>query len=1078
MPTFADIVARGVMDCIYVLRISGLPYLWSNAAIPPRWGTTTTTYAGETYTWLPYLSPGQGFGSVSTKIEPKGGVGASGGQDFDIIALGTQSGSNATSTILSLLTSSVARSDGLYAASLAQELLADASGSQALTFLANPWYGGTYPARLYAGTETIAVGTPSADSVTSFTASITRGRFGSQAQTHTGIAREGTKSTGGALYVAEYPLTMVGRIAELWCCPGEWVKKDSGVGWRFNPYGEDLDSTANQIIYAGLVDGVNEDGPIVTFRTSSLDQLIKNSAVKSSPRCQLGQGGLLSSNLVYIGDHNKWVHYDLEIGGGTEFPYIVIPDIAAVSVGDSITVNAFVVTAVAGAPALGQFQIGASELITHGNIATALNLLGPTTFTAYNRSYGVEIIPSASLLAPYNATISITTTNANAIITTSDINNPQSGTLGGVPYRVRTNLPLRRAQSADSQPPYEDVPEGVYTIGELGTYLTDTINETLPLPIRVRVGLEITPPTYDEDNTERTGGGLMRVYCTINPPRQGVQARFILFTEADNNESFLRDLGFVDTEIDLKGGDEGSDPAAEFTREAYATKPPAALRIPAWPRRVPNSLYINYIDPWSDDWMTAGGWVDDDGDAIPAHILIKDAGVFTFTGYAGGNLPALTGVARADTRMSSPNFEEIYIPADIDWVNSVEAARVLALPNVSANRFLLYLLLGGSGAETNHATYDKGWPGCGLHIPARLVDVDGIEALNLRQPNPRNGWVLLDNDDARKIVDEELKATQQQIVADLGQLSMISMDPPLEADTTATVHTVGPAQLVSDPEKGVGFDRQENRIVNVVQVKGNWDARDGKFYFDQTNRQQDSIGTWGEQQPITVELRGLRLTDAEARGKQIAERIFSLYARPYALIEIDLAPLAAWLWRMGDVVDLTHPNVPGPAKGSRGVTSLRCRIVNKVSRFAGGDRAFVTLTLQTDAFSGQRSTIFGPSCMLVYSGTANTWTRVADRFGAQVNGMDDEDYFEVGHRVKVCRLGASTTSTKTIATKSGSDFTFNTSLSGSSGQKYIMWYGDYDDANTTDAQRAFAYFSDYSGRLNTPTATAAAFRYL
>lgn len=1066
------------MDCIYVLRISGLPYLWSNGAIPPRWGSTTVTLGGETYTWLPYLSPGQGFGSVSTKIEPKGGVGASGGQDFDIIALGTQAGSNATSTILSLLTSSVARSDGLLAASFAQELLADASGSQALTFLANPWYGGTYPSRLYLGTETISVGTPSADSATSFTASITRGRFGSQAQTHTGIAREGAKSTGGALFIAEYPLTMVGRIAELWCCPGEWVKKDGGVGWRFNPYGEDLDDAANKIVYAGVVDGVNEDGPIVTFRTSSLDQLIKNSAVKSAPRCNLGQGPLLRSGLVYIGDHNKWVHYDLEMSGGTEFPYIVIPDITAVTAGDTITVNANVVTAVAGAPGAGQFQIGASELITHGNIATALNVLGPTTFTAYNRSFGVEVIPAVSLFAPYLATISITTANANAIICTSNNDSPQSGTLGGVPYRVRTNLPLRRAQSADSQPPYEDVPEGVYTIGELGNYLTDTINETLPLPIRVRVGLQIMDPTYDEDSGERTGGDLVRVFCTISPPRQGVQARFILFTEADNNESFLRDLGFVDTEIDLKGGEEGSSPSAEFTREAYATKPPAAIRIPAWPRRVPKNLYINYIDPWSDDWMTAAGWVDDDGNAIPAHILIKDAGIFTFSGYAGGNLPALTGVARANTQMATPNFEEIYIPVDIDWVNSVEATRVLALPNVSANRFLLYLLLGGSGAETNDATYDKGWPGCGLHIPARLVDVAEFEALDLRQPNPRNGWVLLDNDDARKIVDEELKATQQQIVADLGQLSIISMDPPLEADTGATVHTVGPAELVSDPEKGIGFAREEHGVVNVVQIKGDWDARDGKFYFNQTNRQQDSIGTWGEQQPISVELRGLRLSDADARGKQIAERIFSLYGKPRALIEIDLAPLAAWLWRMGDTVDLTHPNVPNPARGSRGVTDLRCRIVNKISRFAGGDRAFVTLTLQTDAFAGQRSSYWGPSCLLVYSGTANTWTRVAGKYGDDVGGMADEDYFSVGHRVKLCRLGASTTSTKTIATKVGNNFTFSTSLSGASGQKYIMWYGDYDDASTTDAQRAFAYFSDFGGRLNTASATAAAFRYL
>jgi hypothetical protein len=429
-------------------------------------------------------------------------------------------------------------------------------------------------------------------------------------------------------------------------------------------------------------------------------------------------------------------------------------------------------------------------------------------------------------------------------------------------------------------------------------------------------------------------------------------------------------------------------------------------------------------------------------------------------------------------RFASPNYEEIYIEADPDFGSkSVEAERVAAFPNVSANRFMLYMLLSGSGAGTNHATYDQGWPGCGLHIPSALVDVAAFEALDLSSPWPRDGWVVLTSDDARKIFDEELKATQQQIVSDLGQLTLIAMDPPIESLAT-TVRTVDSSVLVSDPEKGVGFDRQENRIVNIVAIKGDWDARDSKFYFDQTNRQQDSIGTWGEQQPISVELRGLRLSDADARGKQIAERIFALYGQPYALCEVDIAPLAAWLWRMGDFVDLTHETIPSPTQGTRGVTDLRCRIVGKTARFAGGDKAFVTLTLMSYAFQGARMSQFGPSCQLVYSGTANTWTRVADRYGEQINGMDDEDYFSVNHRVKLMQLGMSTVSTKTITTKVGNNFTFTSALSGSSGQKYIMWYADYDDAATTDAQRKFAYFSDFGGRLTTPTTTAAAFRYL
>lgn len=43
------------------------------------------------------------------------------------------------------------------------------------------------------------------------------------------------------------------------------------------------------------------------------------------------------------------------------------------SPGDTITINAFVLTAVAGAPGVDQFQVGATEILTAANIATAIN---------------------------------------------------------------------------------------------------------------------------------------------------------------------------------------------------------------------------------------------------------------------------------------------------------------------------------------------------------------------------------------------------------------------------------------------------------------------------------------------------------------------------------------------------------------------------------------------------------------------------------------------------------------------------------------------------------------------------------
>jgi len=60
-------------------------------------------------------------------------------------------------------------------------------------------------------------------------------------------------------------------------------------------------------------------------------------------------------------------------------------------------------------------------------------------------------------------------------------------------------------------------------------------------------------------------------------------------------------------------------------------------------------------------------------------------------------------------------------------------------------------------------------------LPSMATPVTGaFEALDLSSPWPRYGWVVLTSDDARKIFGEELKATQQHIVADLGHLSLIS----------------------------------------------------------------------------------------------------------------------------------------------------------------------------------------------------------------------------------------------------------------------------------------------------------------
>jgi hypothetical protein len=1077
MSDFSEYLGRAHMDAIYVLRLSGIPYLFSTAPIPSRWATfdggeLAAEIDGETYRWRKILRPGDSFGAIGTRIEPKGGVGQSGGCDFDLVATGYQSSGQEDDTLLSLLLSSLGRADGRAAASLAADFPADDSGAGIpLVMVANPWSGSTASRIIYMGTETILATSVSASTATTLTSTVTRGRYGSQAQSHTGTIRDGGAVTGGAIYIADYPLTLVGRIAELWCCPGEFRRDGTGA-WTFCPHGASLDDAANRIVYAGVVDGHSEDGGCVTIRTSSLDQLLRGSIMRDTPTVT-ARTDTSWRDTVYIGAHNWWLHLDLEVDGAVNYPILHISDNADLTAGDTITIGSD--TFIAGT----DWSIGGSIAVSYVNIANAINAGAgfPLKYSALATGTGVEVRAQAtSATSPTATTLSVTVATPGAITITTDTDGDGVADLQPIGVWQILGQRLRRSQNADGQAPFADVPDGLYRISDVASYVSDTMAEVLPPPYALAVAL-----AYEANATAE--GGRVVMTTIFSPPRQGNRARIVWITEQGSRQSFLRDLGFTEPEFEMAGGERDDDQVAR--RQAVANRAPAALRIPAFPFDPPPRIFVNGRDQWTADWLLSAGWEDDDGDVILPHIFSKDVGLLVVQGFSYDPLEgnSLTGISRSSTALGSQNLEEIYIEYSDTEPKVVEFSRVVALPNVSAARMMLYLLLGGSGYSTNDATWDQGWPGCGLHIPARLVALADWTALDLSRPEKRDGWVWVQRDDARKILDEELKASQLQIVSDLGQLRLVAMDVPLEA-SPMTRRVVGPEQTATDPSKGIGFDRQPNRIVNVVRVKGGWDARTGEWGLEQTNRQQDSIGTWGEMQAVDVELRGLSaIGDAEAKGRAIAQRIFGLYARPYALIEVDLADKAVWLWGIGDEVLLTHPMVPHPTLPRRGCTSMLCRIVNKEARFAGGGKAFATLTLQSYALAGQRYSTWGPSARLVYSGTANTWKVEEAIFGAGVGGVLDSDYFQVGDAVKTMRLGdaSSAPTARTIATRTGTSpnvlLTFSAALSGSSGQRYVLWYADHDSAAIGDAQLLYAYMSDFSGSLDLASGSAQAFRY-
>ncbi len=321
-----------------------------------------------------------------------------------------------------------------------------------------------------------------------------------------------------------------------------------------------------------------------------------------------------------------------------------------------------------------------------------------------------------------------------------------------------------------------------------------------------------------------------------------------------------------------------------------------------------------------------------------------------------------------------------------------------AFPGCSVNRIILYWLLGGSGVPgTNHPQYDAGWEGAGLSLPAAVVDVDSFLKLAAEVPNRRYNWAVLPGDDVRKLIEEELKLTQQQIVPGLGKLYMISMEPPVEAMPDTVEHLCGPLQTVTDPDQGTGFDRKPDRIVNVANVNADYDYAVKKFFLTVKNRAQDSVQTWGEKQPVQIEARGVSVGGAgESLAAALSMAMFAAYGRPYALIEVDIAVMIAWLWKVGDVVKLTHPGLPHPTRAERGVVDLPCRVVAKGDHIFGRDGVFVTVTLLCRAYGGSRWSRWSPSAYLTYNGSATVWRVKDHRFGRVGSDLRDIEYFQRG----------------------------------------------------------------------------------
>jgi hypothetical protein len=976
--------------------------------------------------------------------------------DFEVTTVGYQSDGIETDLTLSQLLHTIIRDDGLVA-SLAANIAADSSGVGTSVFMTyNPWNGTGYnPLYLYLGAETIKVYDVTNDKSSEFTGTIDRGRFGSMPQDHIGEVYDATSAQGGAMYIADYPLTMEGRYAELWMVPGDFLFDSAGKPF-FIPASDSLDDSDNGKIYAGVVDGTHEDGTQVTIRTSSLDTFIQGNVLSQCPQAKVSASR--KPNKIYIGPHNWWLSFTLEGEGiATSDPILACKDVDDITAGDQIIINGIAVI-----EGLHWFKVPGDLPSTYASIAAGINAtVVLNDLVAAFLVDNVVLVVSRYFL-PSSVTITFTQGVAGNLYSTVAAFGSRSG------YSALSTRVVRSTNN-DGQAPWTDVSEGLYTPAQIEGFFKDTINSKLPPPIRVG-GIF----------TENESGQYVFT-GSVTPPVFGKKSTLSVITQQGAYSSFMRDLGFTDLEYTAVK-DTNEDYAQNFS--ITGSRRPAILRVPSSEYLAPARIYFDELDAFSRTWFANPEGLDDDGNPIDKMMQIKEVGLFTFDSVTTTDVGQryATSVLRASPEFGVTKPEEYYLEYDPNNDKQLEVNRVWNLTNCSANRIMLFLML-SSSRGINDPDFDVGWPGCGLGIPSRFVDKLSFELLDTANPQKRGNYIIQPNDSARSIFDEELKATQQQIIADNGQLKLIEMAQMLEG-LPKTTRKCGPSRITTDPERGIAVDRQANRIVNVVKVNAAYDYIQNKYYLNQINRKQDSIGTWGEKQSIDINIRGItNSSDGEARGKAIANQIFSIYSKPYAIFDVDIAVKEAWLWEVGDEVLLSHPSIPHPTSPRRGATDIPCKIIGKKSNFCGDSKQFVTLSLMSWALFGNRYTVWAPSVRITYAGATNRWNINETHYGSFLNGVWPSDYFQAGYRVRVhAPCNASVNNTLTINSRTGTPpGTVEITLSSGPGNNaltYIMSYAPYSDASLHEDQRKVAYASSGTGVLSRSSGTDRAFTYL
>lgn len=1096
--TFATRLAEKSVGLFYFVRITGIPILYCAGAVPPSfvtgyraWGGAYSTFQGQQYDWSETLLLDESWGSVGQLAQPKGGMPTAGGLPFRFRSDDRVDGNlTKPEALWRKLMQFNLRSSDRKTANLREDIAAGQTSGD-LVFLSNPWNGVSGNLVLHIGTEAIVVD-DATDTATERGGIVTRGAYGSTPKYHEASSRTEDESHATGLIVSDSPYAWERRVVELFAVVGEWVNIDLPTNahlGQFTPFcrlngGLDplFDEPNMKCLYRGLLTNVRQGGDhaSIAIETAGLPAMIQQEIIERTPTAKVGlgqgvgwsaDGGL---NKVYIDSHN-W-RFSLTVRSDVLYVplSVVCVDWASVSDGDVLQFaypgGTRTFTARTAPATATEFGIGSDAEDLIDNLKGVLG-----ADSTWRTHYGWEADPQNLpwmlrfvFRSPQDAA-----TGAYAL-TSSNTGALQFSQADTSPVALQMlNKRLRRWNVSA----YEDVPVGLYSPGELGNYLTDSVKEHMESLGLIPGGSgaawhPLRPSVYINRERPADGSWSNKIILGFNFPMITARGTAVdWFTRYSSLESFLRDLGFVEDAYFGQNTDEET-PWIEIT----ADKAPAAFRWPSRLYAAPPRLYLNGMQQWDLENMIATYLHFDDVGTGLCHGIIDGVDIVamsegSFSEWAGPYLDSGFYVL-VDERnhFAWGNQDEVYVevenPLGDKEQKEIKFERCVLFRNgIGVTKAILQLLCGGSGSEgTLDATYDVGWRGCGLAINGDYIDIASFEAFSDFGFEKRY-FCIRKGDSIEDLLNNECKLGQFQICAGLGQLYLIDTKPMLEGDA-ASAHVLDHSISVTDlANQGSGFDTSENRVLNHITGRGNYNPVTKSYGTTSINLYRaDSIASFGKKEPMQVNIMGVPgIIATQAQSSRLGSRVFGAYAYRYAVIEKYIATPAAWLWRLGDTVLLTARELPGLDADEVGVEALPCKIFGKDDYFltGGSDRGryFCKVVLVCRAYSGFR---FGRWCPTAYAATykggGGSGAAVVTTSTLYARSGNDAASFMAGWKVRLYSIVDGSTVDRVVYGVIGNEieFTVSTSIA----LPALVMFAPYDDIEVGGEQSKHVYLSD------------------